>query len=94
MVGNGRSSFVVLVPNMSSLALLENGGGAQKRNQQSEPHGVTVFLSRDFSPSMARRNAVMAQYIYCIECVLRAGSSPTKRGNGGENRTTAAYMRV
>lgn len=53
VVGNGRSSFVVLAPNMSSLTLLENGGGAQKRKQQPKPHGRSVFSPRYSSPSVA-----------------------------------------
>lgn len=37
-------------PNMSSSTLLENGGRAQKRKQQSKLHDTSVSLPRDFSP--------------------------------------------
>lgn len=41
MIGNGRS-FVVLASNMSSAPLSENGGGEQKRKQQTMPSGVCL----------------------------------------------------
>lgn len=41
VIGNGRS-FVVLASNMSSVPLSENGGGEQKRKQQTMPSSVCL----------------------------------------------------
>lgn len=51
MVGNGRSSFVVLAPNMSSLTVLENGGGAQERKQQAKTPDTRMFSPRELGPT-------------------------------------------
>lgn len=68
VVGNGRSSFVVLAPNMSSSPVLENGGGAQKRKQQSRPHD-RVFSPRDFTVFVALPYCTtLAHMCFCSNC--------------------------